>query len=77
MHAHLVTVNAPVPAAAVQAARPPPSLQNRKNRIRAVEKPLHIHSIRCAEQAIFAIADLLSQNRASHTQALSILYTTP
>jgi len=37
----------------------------------AVEKPLHIHSIRCAEQALFLRADLLSKNRASRTQAFS------
>lgn len=37
----------------------------------AVEKPLHIHSIRCAKQDLFFGADLLSKNRASRTQAFS------
>jgi len=46
-------------------------LPNSSDKDPAVEKPLHIHSIRCAEQLLFPTADLLSKNRASRTQAFS------
>jgi len=46
-------------------------LPNSSDKDPAVEKPLHIHSIRCAEQRLFPTADLLSKNRASRTQAFS------
>jgi hypothetical protein len=46
-------------------------LLNDRDKESAVEKPLHIHSTRCAEQDFFRRADMLSKNRASRTQAFS------